>query len=87
MRENTEDFYPDRNLFKGYGEFWPDKDTVLSLRVITRKACGRIAETAFRLAASRGAQRIVTAVHKSNVLIEGDGLFLEEVRKVASELS
>lgn len=83
VRENTEDFYPDRNLFKGYGEFWPDRDTVISLRVVTRKACSRIAETAFRLAASRGKGRVVTAVHKSNVLIEGDGLFLDEVRKVS----
>lgn len=84
VRENTEDFYPDRNLFKGYGEFWPNQDTVISLRVITRKACSRIAETAFRLAISRNKQRVVTAVHKSNVLIEGDGLFLEEVRKIST---
>lgn len=82
VRENTEDFYPDRNLFKGYGEFWPNKDTVLSLRVITRRACHRIADTAFRLARSRNAKKLVTAVHKSNVLIEGDGLFLEEVKRV-----
>jgi 3-isopropylmalate dehydrogenase len=84
VRENTEDFYPDRNLFKGYGEFWPDKDTVVSLRVITRNACSRIAGTAFQLAASRHKKNLVTAVHKSNVLIEGDGLFLEEVRKVST---
>ncbi len=83
VRENTEDFYPDRNLFKGYGEFWPDENTVFSLRVVTRKACRRIAETAFRLAASRGIKKQVTAVHKANVLVEGDGLFLEEVRKMA----
>jgi 3-isopropylmalate dehydrogenase len=83
VRENTEDFYPDRNLFKGYGEFWPNEDTVLSLRVVTRKACARIAETAFQIAASRSQKKLVTAVHKSNVLIEGDGLFLEEVRKMA----
>lgn len=81
VRENTEDFYPDRNLFKGYGEFWPNEDTVISLRVVTRKACKRIAETAFRLARSRASKYQVTAVHKANVLIEGDGLFLEEVRK------
>jgi len=84
VRENTEDFYPDRNLFKGYGEFWPDKDTVLSLRVITRKACQRIADTAFRVAAARNKKNLVTAVHKGNVLIEGDGLFLGEVRNVAA---
>ncbi len=83
VRENTEDFYPDRNLFKGYGEFWPDEDTVLSLRVVTRRACKRISETAFSLARSRASKRLVTAVHKSNVLIEGDGLFLEEVRKAS----
>ncbi len=81
VRENTEDFYPDRNLFKGYGEFWPNEDTVLSLRVVTRKACQRISEAAFRLALARKKKNLVTAVHKANVLIEGDGLFLEEARK------
>ncbi len=83
VRENTEDFYPDRNLFKGYGEFWPNEDTVISLRVVTRKACKRISETAFALARSRASKKLVTAVHKSNVLIEGDGLFMEEVKKIA----
>jgi 3-isopropylmalate dehydrogenase len=83
VRENTEGFYPDRNLFKGYGEFWPNADTVLSLRVVTRNACKRISETAFRLARSRAGRKMVTAVHKSNVLIEGDGLFMEEVRRTS----
>ena len=86
VRENTEDFYPDRNLHKGYGEFWTTKDSVVSLRVITRNACSRIADTAFRIARSRqNSKKLVTAIHKSNVLIEGDGLFLEEVRKRATE--
>ncbi len=79
VRENTEDFYPDRNLFKGYGEFWPDRDTVVSLRVITRRASTRIAKTAFDLAEQRLKKR-VTVVHKSNVLIEGDGLFTDVAR-------
>jgi 3-isopropylmalate dehydrogenase len=52
VRENTEGFYPDRNLFKGYGEFMPDEETVISLRVVTRKACRRIADYAFHLAAT-----------------------------------
>lgn len=81
VRENTEDFYPDRNLFKGYGEFWTDQDTVVSLRVITRRASARIARVAFDLARSRQGKKTVTAVHKANVLVEGDGLFLEEVRR------
>lgn len=87
VRENTEGFYPDRNLHKGYGEFWPNEDTVLSLRVITRRACERIARTAFELARARAQKRLVTAVHKSNVLIEGDGLFLEEVGKISKQFN
>ena len=87
VRENTEGFYPDRNLHKGYGEFWPNEDTVLSLRVITRSACERIARTAFELARSRAKKNLVTAVHKSNVLIEGDGLFLEEVGKMSKRFT
>jgi 3-isopropylmalate dehydrogenase len=83
VRENTEDFYPDRNLFKGYGEFWTGPDTVVSVRVITRRACERISETAFRIAKARKKKNLVTAIHKGNVLIEGDGLFLEEARKTS----
>ncbi|MDH2899707.1 MAG: isocitrate/isopropylmalate dehydrogenase family protein [archaeon] len=85
VRENTEDFFPNINLFKGYGEFWTDKDTVVSLRVIRRSSCKRIAKTAFELARSRNQKKLVTAVHKSNVLIEGDGLFLEEANRVYEE--
>lgn len=85
VRENTEGFYPDRNLYKGYGEFMTDPDTVVSLRVVTRKACERISRTAFGLAKSRNGKKKVTALHKANVLIEGDGLFLEEVRKASKE--
>lgn len=87
VRENTEDFFPNINLFKGYGEFWTDRDTVLSLRVIRRSSCARIATTAFELARSRAKKKLVTAVHKSNVLMEGDGLFLEEVKRVRAGYS
>jgi 3-isopropylmalate dehydrogenase len=85
VRENTEDFFPNINLFKGYGEFWTDKDTVVSLRVVRRLSCRRIARAAFELARYRNQNKLVTAVHKSNVLMEGDGLFLEEVRRVHEE--
>ena len=85
VRENTEDFFPNVNLYKGYGEFWTDKDTVVSLRVIRRSSCRRIAKVAFELARARGNKKLVTAVHKSNVLMEGDGLFLEEVREAFRE--
>ncbi len=67
----------------GPGEFMPDPDMAPALRKITRRACRRIAEAAFDLAASRPARR-VTAVHKAYVLRLTDGLFLEECRQVAA---
>ncbi len=65
VRENTEGFYSDRNMFAGTGEFMPDPDMALSLRKVTAKASARIARTAFEIA--RGRRRKVTAVHKANV--------------------
>lgn len=81
VRENTEGFYADRNMFLGSGEFMPTEDLALSVRKISRGACRRIAEQAFSAAARR--KKKVTAVHKANVLKISDGLFLEEVRNVA----
>jgi len=83
FRENTEGFYADRNMAQGPGEVMPDPDMALALRKITRRACARISEAAFAHAATRPAQQ-VTAVHKANVLRLSDGLFLEEVRRVAA---
>lgn len=83
FRENTEGFYADRNMATGTGEVRPDPDMVLALRKVTRKASARIARAAFAHAATRPV-RHVTAVHKANVLRESDGLFLEEVRRVAA---
>jgi 3-isopropylmalate dehydrogenase len=82
VRENTEGFYSDRNMFAGGGEFMPDPDLALSVRKVSRGACNAVAEEAFRIAAGR--RRRVTAVHKANVLKLSDGLFLEEVRAVAT---
>ncbi|HCM98990.1 MAG TPA: 3-isopropylmalate dehydrogenase [Rhodobacter sp.] len=83
FRENTEGFYADRNMATGSGEVSPDEDMVLALRKVTRKASRRIAQAAFECAAARPA-RHVTAVHKANVLRASDGLFLEEVRRIAA---
>ncbi|SEF32215.1 3-isopropylmalate dehydrogenase [Amycolatopsis pretoriensis] len=83
VRENTEGFYADRNMYAGTGEFMPDPDLALSIRKVSAKACERVSRTAFDLA--RGRRRKVTAVHKANVVKLSDGLFLREVRKVAAE--
>jgi isocitrate/isopropylmalate dehydrogenase len=83
VRENTEGFYSDRNMFAGTGEFMPDPDMALSVRKVTARASSRVARAAFEIA--RGRRQKVTAVHKANVLKLSDGLFLREVRKVAAE--
>ncbi len=83
VRENTEGFYADRNMFAGSGEFMPDENLALSVRKISAGASSRIARAAFDLA--RGRRRKVTAVHKANVMKLSDGLFLREVRKVAAD--
>ena len=83
VRENTEGFYADRNLLEGTGEMKPTPDTVMSVRVVTRRACERLARAGFELARRRRGH--VTLVHKANVLRLGCGLFLETCRKVASE--
>jgi len=83
VRENTEGFYSDRNMYAGTGEFMPDPDLAFSIRKISARSSARVARTAFQLA--RGRRRKVTAVHKANVIKLSDGLFLREVRKVALE--
>ncbi len=83
MRELTEGFYADRSMFMGPGEFMPTPDLAMSVRKITARACERIARAAFDLAMKR--RKKVTAVHKANVLKVTDGLYLEQVRKVAKE--
>ena len=83
VRECTEGFYSDRNMFLGSAEFMPDAHTALSIRKISSKACERVAHAAFRLALTR--RRKVTAVHKANVLKVSDGFFLQEVRRVAAD--
>ena len=82
VRENTEGFYADRNMFVGSGEFMPTPDVALSVRKITRQGCMRIAEAAFELAMRR--RKKVTAVHKANVLRVSETFFLDCVREVAA---
>jgi 3-isopropylmalate dehydrogenase len=75
VRENTED------LYKGL-EFEVE-DSVIALRVTTPKACQRIASKAFRIAETRNKKRLVTAVHKANVLRKTCGLFSAICREEA----
>ena len=84
VRENLEGFYADRTMHVGTGEVMPIPGLALATRKITAEGSARIARAAFELAKGRANPR-VTAVHKANVLRVSDGLFLDEVRKVAAD--
>lgn len=75
FRENTEDVYSGLEH-----EIVPD--VMQSLKIITRRASIRIAESAFAYAV-RHKRRKVTAVHKANIMKLSDGLFLRCCREVA----
>ena len=83
MRENTEGFYSDRNMYQGVGELMPTKDCAISIRNITRKGSTRIAEIGFKYAQER--RKKLVAIHKANVLRFSDGLFLECAREVSKK--
>lgn len=82
VRENLEDFYVDRNMHLGIGEFMPTPDVVLAVGKITRAGSHRVARAAFELA-QRRKRRKVTIVHKDPVLKLYNGMFVEEALKVA----
>jgi isocitrate dehydrogenase (NAD+) len=77
VRENTEGLYSglEHEVVPGVVE---------SLRVITRQASQRVVRFAFEIAQRHG-RKLVTAVHKANILKKSDGLFLNVAREVAAE--
>ena len=83
VRENNEGFQPDRNLFAGSGEFMPNPDLAMSVRVISRRNSEAVAETAFRLAQKR--KKKVSVLHKNTVFKLGCGLFVDSCRKIGGQ--
>ncbi len=83
VRENNEGFQPDRNMLVGNGEFRPNDEVTLSVRVITRTGSRRVAKAAFELARQR--RKHLTYVHKDTVFKLSCGMFVEECRKLAAE--
>jgi 3-isopropylmalate dehydrogenase len=78
VRENTEDVY------KGL-EHTLDPNTTICIRVITRKACERIAKRSFEMARLRNGKKKVTAIHKANVMRVTDGLFASVCREISKQ--
>ncbi|KAJ7688475.1 mitochondrial NAD-homo-isocitrate dehydrogenase LysB [Mycena rosella] len=77
VRENTECLYvKDENLI-----VTENGKEARATRLITERASSRIGKIAFELAKAR-ARKLLTIIHKSNVLSVTDGLFRESVRAV-----
>ena len=77
VRENSE------GLYSGL-EHQVVEGVVASLKVVSRSACNAIGQFAFDYCRNHG-RRKVTAVHKAAVMKKSDGLFLEEIRKIAKK--
>jgi isocitrate/isopropylmalate dehydrogenase len=84
VRENLEDFYADRNMSRGIGEFMPTPEVAMAVGKITSAGSRRVARAAFDLARRR-TRHSVTVVHKVPVLKMYYGFFLDEVHEVAKE--
>ncbi len=78
VRENTEGLYAGIEH-----DVIPDM-AAESIRIITRPATERIVRFAFEYARANG-RKLVTAVHKANILKATDGLFLRVAQQVAAQ--
>ena len=84
LREVNEGMMSSSVVLAGSGEFRPNDDISIGMRVITRKGSNRVAREAFEIARTRP-RRKVNAVHKEPVFRLCCGMFAEECRKVAKE--
>lgn len=84
LRETTEGMQSGSVVFAGSGEFRPNDDISIGMRVVTRRGANRVAREAFEIARTRKRKK-VTALHKEPVYRLVCGMFAEECRKVAGE--
>jgi len=78
IREQTEGLWMGEEYKKG-------NDVANAVVTISRKATEEVARFAFDLAQQRNQQKMVTCVHKSNVLPLTFGLFVDVCKEVANE--
>jgi 3-isopropylmalate dehydrogenase len=84
LRETTEGMMRAGTVVAGTGEFRPNDEISIGMRVITRTGSNRVARAAFEIARTRKIRR-VTSVHKAPTYKLCCGMFAEECRKVAAE--
>jgi 3-isopropylmalate dehydrogenase len=82
LRETTEGMQSGSVVFAGTGEFQPNDDIAIGMRVVTRKGASRVAREAFEIARTRKRKK-VTALHKEPVYRLVCGMFADECRKMA----
>ena len=82
LRETTEGMQSSSVVFAGAGEFQPNDDLAIGMRVVTRKGASRVAREAFEIARTRKRKK-VTALHKEPVYRLVCGMFAQECRKMA----
>lgn len=83
FRENSEGALPDRNMYRGWAEFMPTEDEVISISLCTRKATERLAHEAFKCAMKR--KKHLTIVHKANVIQWFYGFFRNVIKEVSAK--
>ncbi len=77
VRENTEDLYT--------GQEFEMEGVAVAFRIISEAASKKIAKYAFETARRRNQKKLVTCVHKSNVMRKTDGLFSKMSSNVAKQ--
>ena len=82
LRETTEGMQSSSVVFAGAGEFQPNEDIAVGMRVVTRKGASRVAKEAFEIARTRKRKK-VTALHKEPVYRLVCGMFARECRAMA----
>ena len=84
VRETTEGLARAGTVVAGMGEYRPNADISIGMRVITRTGSNRVARTAMEIANMRPRKRVAT-VHKAPTFKLCCGMFAEECHKAAAE--
>lgn len=84
VRETTEGMQRSGVVVAGTGEYQPNDEIAIGMRVVTRKGANRVARTAFEIARTRPRRQVAT-VHKAPSYKLVCGMFADECHKVAAE--
>ncbi len=84
VRETTEGLARSGTVVAGTGEFRPNDEISIGMRVVTRTGANRVARVACEIAATRPRKQVVT-VHKAPTFKLVCGMFAEECHKAVKD--